>query len=1231
MLTQPTGSKIYRVDFDSRLGLPYVEFPDDIANIIGNGLDISYISTSGTIGNVKANSLIKVKSPTDFVTNNDQEVSLENDFTISNQSSILNGKDPETINEMYQSFKRIVGTFDTLVTRRDYENAIKEMEDDYSNNLVSNVAVTDVRTDYNNIINIVTFDEYGVYYENASLTKGITSYNFVDAAAVGYTPSVGDIKYDTNKFMVCTDADEDNPTWEEINSIGYKDFVAASETMTPYDLAIYALKTFSMADYLERDPGLALNKSFTQVNGITQGTIESELNNYKCINHTFKDPETDDIFCFKNYVPLNITIIPYSKVTREEKDEIIRNIYRALTENFNASKVEFGEELNYDEVVDVLLASDTRIKNIRLEDFEYIPVAMYADATDIKDGTEEKVYEKPELLVDLIAKNVLAGRVCLFDFDETFAYTYGQVGSEYFPNIGTLSTEVEIEVPEEPVSGGVEGEGEEIYQVPSSFSADVNGLIIQMFNGSTKVDAWSTALAAGQDYTLPEGYTLTADWEESDIQEHLDFPETEGNTVKIHANSNYTYNPDVAVQDPTSISIIEESSSGSSDNGSLDFQYELKENEYIEIIYPNYYSTIIYPTYCNYRFVSPNNTTVYSNTDYKLQDGEYLYIMYSNDDEQQYVTYKKDDVIKTTFNMTPTSESTKGSTKSFGPNGVKMLMSTLGSGQQIEIREKLETKLSGRNIPCYWIMNNGTDTLFKEIDDDITQVGEEGYSWVILESGEYFIYSNSNLDSMVILGAGTKITRSDNDKSQWTIESTNTTIESISTNGFNSNITWQYKDFSINNLIIQELNVVTLGNTDQVSVIDWSGDNSSIVKPTSLNNKWQDCGGTIYYKINGKQTSLKKLNLEDGYQIRSRLDLVTDKYNGQKLLSGDGSQQTIKVKYFSGAESVITPDGGGSSSSETSELYVQSTVPLDLIGSENMNIDLITSNTMLNFMTYQKNNPKVYTVNGSQGYSEEEIQSDNGKYVISIEGAGYAEFPFTYDNYFTNYDGASREYVLPVFISGDKYSNPITASFIVDRTHDPDSSSGYTPIPDTSEGIEVLDYNHGSPASTLTMNNKELYLVTPVVPSGLTYEEGSTYDDEAPTPFEEAYIKGDLILRLEWDDPQGVEIITVYDPKIIRGVNDGIAAVSSVVTMGDVLDRMDYLVAHSNKPNVKPYYINEPEQSIAIQDPDFSNPNIFWDKNNVANLVTIPQIIIPSDNIDIIKSMKGYSLKEEGK
>jgi len=187
LLTKPLKSLAYKVGYDSNKGVPYVEFPSDIASIIGSGLYIIYISTTGASGNISSGTLSKITSDTTYKIGT-REIDLEK-MTLVNNSSFTNGKDPETIDEMYQSFKKIVGTFDTLVTKLDYKNAINTQVNTVSNKkLVSNSVVTDVTDDYNHATKIVAYDEYGPYFETATFLSGIAGITFKFLADIPTTP-----------------------------------------------------------------------------------------------------------------------------------------------------------------------------------------------------------------------------------------------------------------------------------------------------------------------------------------------------------------------------------------------------------------------------------------------------------------------------------------------------------------------------------------------------------------------------------------------------------------------------------------------------------------------------------------------------------------------------------------------------------------------------------------------------------------------------------------------------------------------------------------------------------------------------------------------------------------------------------------------------------------------------------------------------------------------------------
>lgn len=192
IFTEPLGTKVYTLDYDSELSVPYIQFPEDIASLIGGGLIIKYIQTSGLNGNVSA---AQLNTPSSSLSIEDVTISTDN-ITVSNLSAITNGKDPETLSEMYNSFKKTVGTFETLVTCKDYSNAIYNLKTSEGEDLVSNVVVTDRRNDYNKSLNVACYDAYGSYFEALSVGNSNTKFNFI--APDSNANKKYDLRYNTN-------------------------------------------------------------------------------------------------------------------------------------------------------------------------------------------------------------------------------------------------------------------------------------------------------------------------------------------------------------------------------------------------------------------------------------------------------------------------------------------------------------------------------------------------------------------------------------------------------------------------------------------------------------------------------------------------------------------------------------------------------------------------------------------------------------------------------------------------------------------------------------------------------------------------------------------------------------------------------------------------------------------------------------------------------------------------
>lgn len=169
ILLEDVGTPCYEFGIDANYGLPYIEFPDDIDELIPEGMRIVYLISNGVSDNINAWALDTIFN--DNLTITDSEGTTY-DFTSEyvtfyNSEAIVGNEDPETLAESKENYKRTLGTFDTLVTLRDYINAL------YNSGLVANGVVTDRKTDLQN--------SYHVAINNGVEQKVVAYSNDMDA------------------------------------------------------------------------------------------------------------------------------------------------------------------------------------------------------------------------------------------------------------------------------------------------------------------------------------------------------------------------------------------------------------------------------------------------------------------------------------------------------------------------------------------------------------------------------------------------------------------------------------------------------------------------------------------------------------------------------------------------------------------------------------------------------------------------------------------------------------------------------------------------------------------------------------------------------------------------------------------------------------------------------------------------------------------------------------------
>ena len=350
----------------------YIQFSPNINRDIQNGLVIKYVVSNGEAGRISSNVLTKIAGDINGV--KDGESKIVNDYIrVTNPASSVGGYNPQNIKDAYDDYKRIINTFNTLVTEKDYENFIYNIRFNNDNPVVSNVVVAD-RTNNISGSNVV-----------------IKLFNDLSV----------------NKYIL-------------------------NENMNAYNIAIYALEPPTILNNAND-----FNKTFTPVSRATEkNIIEYNIDDSKSIQHDFIDTHPEEIsidYCYINKYSLQGTVYTYNKISETEIKSIEDNIQSAIYNNFNARKMSFGQDVNYNDLVEVITKADPRIRLIALNQPEYSLELMKSDGLV---GEELSVDKKEELLTRMILK----GNVQALDFDNSFNWEFGQVSASVNSGIKSITT-----------------------------------------------------------------------------------------------------------------------------------------------------------------------------------------------------------------------------------------------------------------------------------------------------------------------------------------------------------------------------------------------------------------------------------------------------------------------------------------------------------------------------------------------------------------------------------------------------------------------------------------------------------------------------------------------------------------------------------------------------------------------------------------------------------------------
>lgn len=947
--TQLPGSLVFKFGFDSNENLPYIQFPDDISQLIKDGLRIKYIRTNGLMGNVSARTLCKMEVPALWGTATDENIknlAAEN-FNVVNNSAATNGADPETLTEAYNGFKKTIGTFDTLVTCRDYMNKIYQMtaSDTDLTPLVSNAIVSDIRDDINRSITLCSFNDYGICYSDRSLPKSIEK------------------------------------TVEDIN--GNPVTIKATEDMIEhFDLILYPFNTIyginSKDEYVN---------SF-KINFENKNKIQYDLKNSKTISHNIVTPGDDDIACIKNYLKLKAKITTVKKVTAAEELELLTKVYSAIYENFNCHKIDFGEEIPYETILEVIKNADPRIKDVNLDEPLLYTNIMKVDNTEyslVSAGTN-KVEDWASMYNKLVLRNVLAGRIAAFNYDTDFATNYAETPYTAFSCPEKVSKLVShFDASNIDSADGYKLQDNEVIQfrtpnlktsvtypsyvnyflhletrkskpaIPATFQSIVNSELLDTN------DKWNAIINNNaRHFVLTEiTGTITKDGllkKQTDCSK-IFIKDTDNSYKVVTIDNDYTvaentkyYYLDIKTTDNflALFRNIEETYGGLYEQLKSDVsrnigkyvdntlhKYQARNTAFSSFI-KDYYIPILHEAtvepgqeltmpegYTKDGLGrDPDGSDISKDAAYQLQENEYLLINYTNSktDESGNETkstinkcYKCGDIIQPNFGIVDSllyhknhsysktsgfDFASLGNVKGYdnfkNPEG----MFTLGADEQICIKEIVKIELDKNDSFLYWNRNDenpdaeNNEFTFDEVYiDKPEQTTESEPNAYTLKEGEYLYYTNAKKTNMAYYGAGSIIIKSE--KTPKLIKNTSKGIvkaEDIMNNGLDA-IPWigfrLGEDKAKITVVENQYISLTEGDTFYgATEVNAQSDN---IGGVDLSNSWVNIGSAKYkFAEEDAAITLPEIKINGIYwSARSRLDFNMGPTTAQKLHKKD--------------------------------------------------------------------------------------------------------------------------------------------------------------------------------------------------------------------------------------------------------------------------------------------------------------------------------------------------------
>ena len=747
LLIQPEKTLCYKFGLTDGGATCYIEFPADIVELIGEGVNITYIVTDGASGNIGKNRLTQFYGDLsincwdiadDKQTKENVSVTNEN-INIKNDLPSTNGKDPETIDEAYSNYERVKTTFDTLVNTNDYSNALVTSRN------ASNGFVCDRNNDIQSAYIVTDTD--------------------LDMRRASYHVN------ETEKLIIAKSAERREPV----------EVYVTEPELSAFDLRIYAF------EYSDNDASLiSYVRSYTMTDDFGSASLKTgyfgAIHELKSLNHDFKDIIEDRIALLKNKFPLIARIIPSFKLSAAQQSDIVNKVYSALYKQLHSSNVSFAEAGAYDIIYDTILNADPRIKALALEDLTYETYAVFKHNGEFY-----------ELQIDDKSQGFYKLTGVTSDTFKSLTNVY-----KYVPSLDQYQRTYSFETNETYYT-------KDFFELWKKFRKEV--YVRSILAGNTPLFepdnpvSWSANMHVATDLVSNEAYYLKTEAKIpfTKIQEA-------DNVYWVHADKQYSNgnwgvrpNENVIFVRPSLITkqsyaaytkvfynlhCFGNSTELSSYILPRNSDYILGTGEFIVFLWKDEDSD-----YSPYNYVRYDEGTIISPTYELLQ--QTIELKQEENGEKFTVPLSSIYDLNATFPKNSTSSSAVNiallDTNSYidAPVAIKEFHQpqfVLSGERQIDIKG-INSVILPKNI--YFMLNDDSYTLFDEEHRDIRIISEEAVPGkqdqhtitesYTLKTGEYLIYTNDSRTQLVMLEGGTKITREyvsrkDSFRSPWFID-----------------------------------------------------------------------------------------------------------------------------------------------------------------------------------------------------------------------------------------------------------------------------------------------------------------------------------------------------------------------------------------------------------------------------------------------------------------------------